>query len=311
MIEAGGYLDDALEKGLVGFRRGEPDGFPGLVRVPKLMGIELTDAAGEGGVVFAAGHCCKKTIRSAAKSGCVTSPYQIGTPAHRLAVVDDSSTLEISKISSELAGVRFGVVVARGVTVGPPNADLEREVSQMCERLKRQMTLEQVAGHESVQAVRAMFRGWGVDPTHSRPSGERLIRRVLQGKGLYRVSNVVDLNNLGSCETGWPWGSFDLDRLRPPLEFRQGRASESYLAIGKEAWVVEGKPVLCDVEGPFGGPVRDSQRTMVTNATRSVLTVIFAPITAPITDLQRATEQHSERMRKFAGAEGVATGGMN
>lgn len=206
------------------------------------------------------------------------------------------------QITSELAGVRLGVVVARGVTVGPASAELEREIAQRCERLQREITLEQLARREPVEAVRAMFRGWGVDPTHSRPSGEQLMRRVLQGKGLYRVSNVVDLNNLGSCETGWPWGSFDSDRLKPPLVFRHGREGESYLAIGKEVWAVSGKPVVCDAEGPFGGPIRDSQRTMVTVATRNVLTVVFAPAGVAADAIFRALSRHAERLTQFAGA---------
>lgn len=217
-----------------------------------------------------------------------------------------SGAKNIVKIESRLAGVRLGVVVARGVTVAQASGELEREIAALCERLQRDIRLEQLAGREAVQQVRTMFRGWGVDPTHSRPSGEQLLRRVLQGKGLYRVSNVVDLNNLSSCETGWPWGSFDLDRLRPPLEFRHGRAGESYLAIGKEVWPVEGKPVVCDAEGPFGGPIRDSQRTMVTQETRNLLTMIFAPASVPMAALERAGEQHARRLKEFAAAAEAA-----
>jgi len=222
--------------------------------------------------------------------------------APRLTLMDSPGALEIPKISSELAGMRLAVVVARGVMVGPASAALELEIAQMCERLRGEITLEQLAGRESVQVVRAMFRGWGVDPTHSRSSGEQLMRRVLRGKGLYRVSNAVDLNNLGSCETGWPWGSFDMHRLRPPLVFRLGRTDEAYLAIGKELWSVSGKPVLCDAEGPFGGPIRDSQRTMVREATRNVLTVIFGPASASSDEILRKAARHAERLREVAGA---------
>jgi hypothetical protein len=56
MIEAGGYLDHALKEGFVGFRSGEPDGFPGFVGVPEAVGIELANAAGEVGALFVAGH---------------------------------------------------------------------------------------------------------------------------------------------------------------------------------------------------------------------------------------------------------------
>jgi len=234
--------------------------------------------------------------------------YGTAPQAHRLADMSESGANATPQIASELTGVRLGMVVASGVSVGPATAELEREIAHLCERLRSEISLEQLAGRESVQAVRAMFRGWGVDPTHSRPSGEQLLRRVLQGKGLYRVSNVVDLNNLGSCETGWPWGSFDVDRLQPPLVFRQGRPGESYVAIGKEMWPVEGKPVLCDEEGPFGGPIRDSQRTMVTPATRTIVTVIFAPFGTSPESVDRAAQRHAGRLLQFAGAAAAHPG---
>jgi DNA/RNA-binding domain of Phe-tRNA-synthetase-like protein len=223
----------------------------------------------------------------------------------------DSGDSAIPQIAIELPGVRLAVVLARSVTVSPASAELEREIAALCARLQREIALEQLAEREPVQAVRSMFRGWGVDPTHSRPSGEQLLRRVLQGKGLYRVSNVVDLNNLGSCETGWPWGSFDLDRLLPPIMFRHGRTGESYLAIGKEMWSVEGKPVLCDAEGPFGGPIRDSQRSMITAETHRVLTVIFAPSTAAPALIERAAEAHAKRLAQFAGAASTHSATLN
>jgi DNA/RNA-binding domain of Phe-tRNA-synthetase-like protein len=213
------------------------------------------------------------------------------------------------QISVELPGVRLAGVTATGVSVMPTSPALESEIAVLLERLQREIPLEKLAARDSVQAVRAMFRAWGLDPTHSRPSSEQLLRRVLQGKGLYRVSNVVDLNNLGSCETSWPWGSFDLDRLRLPLAFRHGRPGETYLAIGRETWAVEGKPVLYDAEGPFGGPIRDSQRTMITPATRNALTVIFAPFSAPSGTVQRAAEQHARRMQEFGGAVEVFSEG--
>jgi DNA/RNA-binding domain of Phe-tRNA-synthetase-like protein len=205
-------------------------------------------------------------------------------------------------IAIELPGVTLAVVEAVGVSVLPSSAELEPEIEALCKRLRGEIPLEQLAARDSVQAVRTMFRAWGVDPTHSRPSGEQLLRRVLQGKGLYRVSNAVDLNNLGSCETGWPWGSFDLGCLRPPLVFRRGGAGESYLAIGKEIWQVEGKPVLCDAEGPFGGPIRDSQRTMVTSSTSHLMTVLFAPKGTPAEVVLRAASRHAARLVQFAGA---------
>jgi DNA/RNA-binding domain of Phe-tRNA-synthetase-like protein len=185
--------------------------------------------------------------------------------------------------------------------------ELAREMGAACERLRDERTVEQVAELESVRGVRAMFRAWGVDPSRYRPSAEALLRRVAQGKGLYRVSNVVDANNLGSVETGWPYGSYDRAGLAPPLVFRLGRPGESYEGIGKRTWHLEGQPVLADGKGPFGSPISDSTRTMITEATRDTLTVVFAPVGPPELALLEALERHTRRLLRFAGAQVIRT----
>jgi DNA/RNA-binding domain of Phe-tRNA-synthetase-like protein len=212
------------------------------------------------------------------------------------------------EVSIEILGVKLGLVEADGVRVAPSGPGLLEALDESCLRLARELpTAESVANLDAIRAVREMFRAWGVDPARYRPSGEALIRRVAQGKGLYRVSNVVDLNNLGSCETGWPFGSYDRGRLNFPVVFRLGRAGESYEAIGKRVWALEGQPVLTDQEGPFGSPFSDSTRTMVTEGTRQALTVVFAPAGTAGASLLQAVERHAERLREHAGAAMVRT----
>lgn len=210
-------------------------------------------------------------------------------------------------ISIEIPGVQLGVIEVEGVRVVPASAELAREMDVVCERLRRELTVEQVAELASIREVRAMFRAWGVDPARYRPSGEALLRRVVQGKGLYRVSNVVDINNLGSIETGWPYGSYDSAKVEPPVSFRLGLAGEKYEGIGKRIWHLEGQPVLTDRQGPFGSPISDSARTMITEATSAVLAVIFVPASSAGATLDQAVEQHARRLERFVGAAIRAT----
>ncbi len=113
------------------------------------------------------------------------------------------------EINIQLPGVKLGAVEADGVRVAPGNQELAQLLAEVCERKRRDFTLESLAEEKSVRDVRAMFRAWGMDPSKYRPSSEALLRRVVQGKGLYRVSSVVDIGNLGSIETGWPFGCYD------------------------------------------------------------------------------------------------------
>jgi DNA/RNA-binding domain of Phe-tRNA-synthetase-like protein len=116
-----------------------------------------------------------------------------------------------------------------------------------------------------------------MDPTHTRPSSEALLRRVLQGKGLPRILNAVDLCNLCALRFLLPIGLYDADRVDPPVTLRRGRPGESYAGIRKDEVRLEGRPVLVDARGPFGNPTSDSLRTSVTPSTRALVMVIFAP----------------------------------
>jgi DNA/RNA-binding domain of Phe-tRNA-synthetase-like protein len=211
------------------------------------------------------------------------------------------------EIRIELPGVRLGLVEADGVRVEPGDPALVREMSEACERLRRILTLDAASELESVRAVRAMFRGWGIDPARYRPSSEALLRRVVQGKGLYRVSNVVDANNLGSIETGWPYGSYNRAALALPLCLRAGHPGEAYEGIGKQTWHVAGRPVLADSSGPFGSPISDSTRTMVTFTTQDILSVVFVPEAASDAALLQALERHARRLARSAQAAATRT----
>ena len=211
------------------------------------------------------------------------------------------------KIEIQLPGVRIGVVEADGVTVAPSAAELVREMDDECARLRQRYTLESLADAESIISVRAMFRNWGVDASKYRPSSEALLRRVIQGKGLYRVSNIVGLTNLSSVETGWPYGVYNRAQISPPVTLRPGAARERYEGIGRRVWHLTDRPVLADANGPFGSPISDSTRTQIVDGVTEVLTVIYTPAGASDAALDSAAKKQAARLSAFAGAAGTRT----
>jgi DNA/RNA-binding domain of Phe-tRNA-synthetase-like protein len=210
-------------------------------------------------------------------------------------------------IDVQLEGVKLGLVEMEGARVELVVPELAQEMDSVCERIRRETSVEQVAQLDSVRGVRRMFQTWGLDPTRYRPSSEALLRRVTQGKGLYRISSVVDVCNLGSIETGWPYGLYDSSKLQPPITLRLGQPGESYEGIGKKTWHLEGKPVLADALGPFGSPISDSTRSMIRESTQEVFAVIYAPVGSAEADIQRAQERFAERLSRYAGARLVGT----
>jgi DNA/RNA-binding domain of Phe-tRNA-synthetase-like protein len=209
------------------------------------------------------------------------------------------------EIKIELPDVKLGVVEADALRVAPADENLSRLMDDICNRKLREFTIEALAEAESTRAVRSMFHAWDMDPSKYRPSSEALLRRIVQGKGLYRVSNVVDIGNLISIETGWPLGCYDRAKILSPVVFRHGTAGERYEGIGKRTWHLEGRPVLADPDGPFGSPISDSTRTMITEAARDVLVAIYAPAGASDASIEVATARLGERLTGFAGASAL------
>jgi DNA/RNA-binding domain of Phe-tRNA-synthetase-like protein len=209
------------------------------------------------------------------------------------------------EIRVQLPSVTLGLLEADRARLAPSGTALEQLMDEVCEQLRREFATKDLAEAGPIRAVRAMFRQWGVDPSKYRPSSEALRRRVAQGKELYRLLNVVDIANLGSIETGWPYGCYDRSRIGGPIVFRLGKPGETYEGIGKRTWHLIGRPVLADADGPFGSPISDSTRSMITESATDLLAVIYAPSSASTMAIDSALACLGERFSRYAGTLGV------
>ena len=188
------------------------------------------------------------------------------------------------------AGIAVGLGrVVADVVVAPGDAALDRISAEAVTAAAGRLEACRAQDWPAVAATRAAYKALGKDPARYRPAAEALLRRVAQGKGLFRLNNVVEVNNLLSLETGFSIGTYDLATLRPPVVFRRGRAGEVYEGIGRGPLNLEGLPVFADAEGPFGSPTSDSARSMVTAATARILMVLigFAPVVVEPAHLAR------------------------
>lgn len=162
------------------------------------------------------------------------------------------------------------------VETGAKPEGLERELRSCEERILKLPEPKAVLESGEILATRAGYKALGKDPARYRGSAEALLRRVIAGKGLPRINNVVDVINLVSVESRLPVGLYDLAHVQGDMVFRAGGAKETYKGIGKYDLNLEGLPVFCDALGPHGSPTSDSERTMVTEETKRVIAVIIS-----------------------------------
>lgn len=153
-------------------------------------------------------------------------------------------------------------------------------------------------------AVRALLRFGGYKPSgRGRPASESLAKAVEDGRWP-TIHPLVDECNRLSLRTGIPISVVDAGLLRAPLTLRLGQPGESYIfnPSGQEL-DIKGLLVLADAEGPTGSPVKDAQRSKVSEATREYLVLTWGTAAAPAANdtlaegiqawcAQRALEYH-------------------
>lgn len=210
----------------------------------------------------------------------------------------DKKLLEVCP-NLQLGCINYSVNVEKG------NEELWDEINKEISKITNNMTMEDVYKQKNIESSRNLYKLIGKDPHRYRVSSEALIRRIVQGKGLYKINNVVDANNLISIISKLSVGSYDTDKLGENLIFRIGKKGESYKGIGKDIVNTENLPVFSDEFGAYGSPTSDSEKAMITNDTKNVLTVLIA--FSDDAGLEQYMSEATKILEKYVGAKNIST----
>lgn len=210
----------------------------------------------------------------------------------------DKKLLEVCP-NLQLGCINYSVNVEKG------NEELWDEINKEISKITNNMTMEDVYKQKNIESSRNLYKLIGKDPHRYRVSSEALIRRIVQGKGLYKINNVVDANNLISIISKLSVGSYDTDKLGENLIFRIGKKGESYKGIGKDIINTENLPVFSDEFGAYGSPTSDSEKAMITNDTKNVLTVLIA--FSDDAGLEQYMSEATKILEKYVGAKNIST----
>jgi DNA/RNA-binding domain of Phe-tRNA-synthetase-like protein len=198
------------------------------------------------------------------------------------------------KIDAELADVlRVGVLRLGEVREPDDGGDrLWAEVERSSRELTQRHAGRTMGRIEETAEMRRLYRAVGLDPTKTRPSSEALLRRLVKGKGLYRVGPLVDLFNLVSVESQLSLGLYDESKIEGPLvSARLGSPGDGYEGIRRGRINVAGRLCLADAGGPFGSPTADSARTAIEGVAEGALAVFFQPLDGDPTRLESALDR--------------------
>lgn len=178
-------------------------------------------------------------------------------------------------LRAKASNTALGIITAR-VKCMEENAALKEEMDALCRQYQETFQIADLSGLSPIADTRAAYRSFGKEPSRYRVSSEALLRRILQGKGLYYINTIVDTGNLVSIYSKFGVCCFDREKITGPVCFDIAEEGDSYQSIGKGILNISHLPVFKDSMGSFGSPTSDSARTKITLETRELLLVIVS-----------------------------------
>lgn len=198
--------------------------------------------------------------------------------------------------------LRLGCIEA-DVIVSESLDNLTSEINSQITLISQSLVLDDISKIPAIAASRKAYKSCGKDPARYRLSAEALLRRVVSGKGLYQINNVVDQLNLVSISTGFSIGGYDAEKIQGDISFGIGHPDEAYIGIGRGVLNIENLPVFRDKLGPFGTPTSDSPRTEVSQNTRRFLMILISFDGGD--ELKPATEMAVRLLKDYCSATNI------
>jgi len=219
--------------------------------------------------------------------------------AKKLEVVIDDDLKEL---------IRVAVVIAEKVKIHEANEELWKEIEDISKLYRVQFDGKAPSEIEELRYARDLYKSVGINPTKTRPSSEALLRRVMQGKKLYKINNLVDLWNLESLQFQLPVGLYDIANIASErVVVRRGKKGEGFEGIRKGRVNVENRLCVADEAGAFGSPTSDSARTAISESTTAALALIFATPQYPEDKLFRMLDEGARRTKQYCKATIIAS----
>lgn len=162
------------------------------------------------------------------------------------------------------------------INVKEDNEQLWSIIDKKVEDIQDNIDIRSISAIKNISESRLAYKSFGKDPSRYRLSSEALYRRIVRGLGLYRVNNVVDINNLVSLNSAYSVGTYDLDKISGNIHFTIADEGEYYFGIGKGELNISNLPVFYDDKGKFGSTTSDSIRAMITKDTKHILMNIIS-----------------------------------
>ena len=220
---------------------------------------------------------------------------------------NNNSVYEISpELLKKYPTIKTGVAIIEGVTVTKENAELEKQKLEIENKLNG-LTQEEISKISPIAAYRNFFHEFGVDPTSHIPSPDALVRRVAEGKHLYKINTLVDSYNVACLETHVGMSAMNLDNISLPMTLKFAADGEQITLLGGDEVkkTKAGEVVYADQQGIITLDLnyRDCDRSKITEKTKNVLLTVDSCPGISDAEISHALDREIELIQKYCGGK--------
>ncbi|MHA1237694.1 MAG: B3/B4 domain-containing protein [Candidatus Odinarchaeia archaeon] len=183
---------------------------------------------------------------------------------------DDKVRLKFNDLKIALGGIN-------NLNITRSDNKIEILKEKVYAHIRNNYTVEDLKNIPIINAYRSFYWKIKIDPTKTRPAGEALIRRILRGRPLPKISNVVDAYNLASAMSQIAISAYDADTLELPLKIRFANKGEEFIEIGGKTVTLTGKELIVTDDQKILSiyPHRDGDLTKITENTKNIIIIAY------------------------------------
>jgi len=210
------------------------------------------------------------------------------------------------EIVKKFPDLKLGVVVAHQVCNGVSSNELQQQSKSIQERIRVQLSLEDVQTLPEIVRWQEAYRLFGSNPKKFRNSIESLLRRVVSGKDLPSINLLVDIYNLISLKYFIPIGGDDLDKVEGDILLTYAKGDEKFICLGSDTGeIVDAGEVIYRDDVDIlcrRWNWREAQKTCMTNTTKNVVLVFEVLHESQYPALTKAVEEAAKLLQDYGRA---------
>jgi lysyl-tRNA synthetase class 2 len=199
--------------------------------------------------------------------------------------------------------INIGIVVARGISNKGSDEKIYHLLEEIEDFIKLDFIPADVAKHPLISPWNVAYAEFGSKPKKYHSSVEALMKRVLAGKAIPRISKIVDLYNYLSLKHIVPMGASDLANVKGDIRLRFADGDESFTPLGEneQETAEAGEVIYSDDEKVLcrRWNWRDCDETKVKEGTKNL--IIYIDGLFPVTEekVKQVCEEMADLIKLF------------